>query len=90
MVTDAQVRLMRQKRMEGKTQESAAAAANMSARTAREWESGPLPSERKPTRHWRTRKDAFEEVWAKEVVPLLQEDTKGVLEGTTVLSWLRA
>ncbi len=76
--------------MEGKTQESAAAAANMSERTAREWESGPMPSERKPARHWRTRKDAFEEVWAKEVVPLLQVDTKGVLEGTTVLSWLRA
>ena len=90
MMTDAQVRLMRQKRMEGKTQETAAAAANMSERTAREWESGPMPSERKPARHWRTRKDAFEEVWAKEVVPLLQVDTKGVLEGTTVLSWLRA
>jgi len=29
MVTDAQVRVMRQKRMEGKTQESAAAAGGM-------------------------------------------------------------
>jgi len=81
MMTDAQVRLMRQKRMEGKTQESAAAAANMSERTAREWESGPMPSERKPARHWRTRKDAFEEVWAKEVVPLLQVDAKGCWRG---------
>jgi hypothetical protein len=85
MVTDAQVRVMRQKRMEGKTQESAAAAGDMSVRTAREWENGSLPSQSKPTRHWRTRGDPFETVWESEVVPLLNLDDKGVLEGTTVL-----
>ena len=35
MVTDEQVRLLRQKRMNGKSQEAAAAAAGMSVRTAR-------------------------------------------------------
>jgi hypothetical protein len=35
MVTDAQVRRLRQKRMEGKTQAAAAAASGMSVRTAR-------------------------------------------------------
>jgi hypothetical protein len=89
MVTDAQVRVMRQKRMDGKTQEAAAAAGDMSVRTAREWETGVMPSQSKPTRHWRTRGDPFETVWESEVVPLLTLDDKGVLEGTTVLEWLR-
>ncbi len=38
MITDRQVRLMRQKRMEGKTQEAAAAKAGMSVRSARKWQ----------------------------------------------------
>ena len=50
MVTDEQVRLLRQKRMKGKSQESAAAASGMSVRTARKWESGALPSTSKRTR----------------------------------------
>jgi len=49
VVRDEQVRLLRQKRLEGKTQEAAAAAAGMSVRTAREWERGPLPSEERTT-----------------------------------------
>ena len=47
MITDRQVRLMRQKRMEGKTQEAAAAKAGMSVRSARKWQNGPLPSQAK-------------------------------------------
>ena len=39
MITDRQVRLMRQKRMESKTQETAAAQAGMSVRSARKWQS---------------------------------------------------
>jgi hypothetical protein len=38
MVTDAQVRVLRRKRMEGKTQETAAAAAGMSVRSASKWD----------------------------------------------------
>ncbi|MFN7955441.1 MAG: IS21 family transposase [bacterium] len=88
MVTDAQVRLLRQKRMDGKTQEAAAAAAGMSVRTAREWERGPLPSEARQPRLWRTRSDPFESVWASEIVPLLQTDEAGVLQATTIFDWL--
>src|SRR3989442_15067535 len=85
MVSDAQVRLLRQKRMERKTQEAAAAAAGMSVRTARTWARGPLPSAGKTPRSWRTRPDPFSGVWEQEIVPLLTADDAGVLEATTVL-----
>jgi transposase len=89
MVTDAQVRLMRQKRMDGKTQAAAAAASSMSLRTAREWDSGPAPSTTKQLRDWRTRPDPFAAVWQTDVEPLLRSDTKGVLEAKLVLELLR-
>lgn len=90
MVTDEQVRLLWGKRMEGKTQESAAAIAGMSVRSARKWETGPLPSEvRAERRTWRTRSDPFAEVWESEVVPLLEADEEGVLEAKTILAELR-
>jgi hypothetical protein len=88
MVTDAQVRLLRQKRMEGKTQEAAAAAAGLSVRTARTWERGALPSQRRQERTWRTRLDPFEEVWEADVVRLLERDVRGALEATTILELL--
>jgi hypothetical protein len=54
----------------------------MSVRTARSWEHGPLPSETRQSRSWRTRRDPFVEVWASEVEPLLVRDREGVLEAT--------
>jgi hypothetical protein len=51
MVTDEQVRLLRQKQMiEGKKQETAAASAGMSVRSARKWQRGSLPSTSRPQR----------------------------------------
>jgi len=88
VVSDAQVRLLRQKRMEGKSQEAAAAAADMSVGTARRWERGPLPSQSQQSRDWRTRPDPFEGVWDEKLVPLLERDTKRVLQATTLLDWL--
>ena len=88
MVTDAQVRLLRQKLMEKKTQEAAAAAAGMSVRTARTWQSGALPSEMEKPRSWRTRVDPFACEWETEIVPLLRADTSGVLQATTLLDVL--
>lgn len=88
MVTDAQVKLLRQKMIEGKSQESAAAAAGVSVRTAREWQTGPLPSQTKKPRDWRTRPDAFAEVWEQRVVPWLVGDEGGVLEATTIIAQL--
>jgi hypothetical protein len=89
MVTDAQVRVLRRKRMEGKTQEGAAAAAGMSVRAARTWEHGPLPSQTTGPRSWRTRSDPFAAVWETEVLPLLEADADGGLEATTIFDALR-
>ena len=66
--------------MEGKTQETAAAMAGMSVRSARQWQTGPLPSESKPERRWRTRADPFEGVWEEEIEPLLRGDLAGKLK----------
>ena len=88
MVTDEQVKLMRQKRMEGKTQETAAAVAGMSVRTARNWETGLLPSQTKETRPWRTRSDPFEEVWDSEIIPLLKADEEGKLQTKAIFAEL--
>jgi hypothetical protein len=89
MVTDAQVRLLRQKIMQGKTQQAAAAAAGMSARSARTWKEGPVPSQSKQSRTWRTRIDPFDETWDRDVVPLLEADEEGKLQATTLLEELR-
>jgi len=97
VVTDEQVKLFRKKRMKGKNQEQAAAAAGLAVRTARRWETGPLPSETKESRSWRTRPDPFAEVWESEVVPLLERDRQEQeqsgrstsLQAKTVLGELR-
>ena len=77
MITDRQVRLLRQKRMEGKTQETAAVKAGMSVRSARKWQSGPLPSATKPEHRWGTRPDPFDGAWEDEIEPLLRNDPTG-------------
>lgn len=88
MVTDRQVRLLRKKRMEGKTLEAAATAAGMSERAARKWQKGPLPSASKSERTWRTRVDPFVNVWATDVEPLLIADKDGGLEVKTIFEEL--
>src|SRR6266851_10390784 len=88
MVREAQVGVLRRKRMEGKTQETAAAAAGMSERSARKWERGLYPSQRSKPHTWRTRGDPFAEVFEGEVAPLLAADRNGVLEATTILAEL--
>ena len=89
MVTDEQVRLMRQACMDGKNQETAAARAGMSVRTARKWKKGSLPSEAKRPRTWRTREDPFKEVWDTEIVAWLKADTEGKLMSTTIIEELQ-
>ena len=73
--------------MDGKTQEVAAAASGMSLRTAREWETGPVPSATKQPRDWRTRPDPFGAVWKTDVEPLLQRDLKGTGVRTTLATF---
>lgn len=90
MVTDEQVKLYRKKRMEGKNQETAAAAAGMSERSGRNWEHGELPSQRRgKPRTWRTRVDPFVDVWETDVVPLLKLDAGRKLQAKTVLKELQ-
>jgi hypothetical protein len=60
----------------------------MSIRTAREWDTGPVPSVTKHLRDWRTRPDPFSSGWSTEIEPLLQRDHKGVLEAKWVLAEL--
>ena len=60
----------------------------MSVRTARTWQRGRLPSEKKGKRRWRTRPDPFAGVWIEEVEPLLRSDVEGALKATTILEWL--
>jgi hypothetical protein len=88
MVTDAQVRVLRRKLMEGKTQEAAAAGAGMSVRSARRWHKGPYPSQAHKPHGWRTRPDPFGAVFESEVVPLLAADEKRLLEARTILGEL--
>ena len=88
MVTDQQVALLRQRQMEGKKQQTAAAMAGMSERSARKWQCGPLPSETKQERRWRTRPDPFDGVWEEEILPLLQGEAAGRLRATTIIEWL--
>ncbi len=88
MITDEQARLLRQARMGGKNQDTAAAMAGMSLRTARKWETGPLPSQTKMDRDWRTRPDPFAEVWETQIEPLLRSDPDGSLQATTIIAEL--
>jgi hypothetical protein len=63
--THAQVRIIMKERQKGRTQEQAAAKANLhSTRTVRKYERlGKLPGELKQPRVYRTRKDPFEAHW---------------------------
>ncbi len=88
MHTDAQVGLLRRKMAEGKTQEAAAAAADMSVRSARDWKEGPLPTQTKRPRWWRTRGDPFKDVWTPKILPMLLSDEEGVLQANTILDAL--
>ena len=74
--------------MEGKTQQTAAAMAGMSERSARKWQCGPLPSETKTGPRWRTRPDPFDGVWEEEILPLLQGEAAARLRATTIIDWL--
>jgi hypothetical protein len=71
--TDQQVRLMNQELSKHGKQSVAAAKAGVCRQTAAKYQrSGKLPSEHQEVRDWRTREDAFAEVWP-EVEAWLRE-----------------
>jgi hypothetical protein len=87
MVTDRQVQRLRRALLLGKTLSQAADKANMDEKTARKYRQlGRLPSEVSPERTWRTREDAFAEVWP-EVFEQLQEAPG--LEAKTLFEWVQ-
>ena len=85
--TDAQVRIIMREREKGRTQEQAAASANLSSRkTAARYERlGQLPSALKRPRTYRTRADAFAEEW-----PVVEEMLVAApeLEAKALFEWL--
>ena len=71
---------------EEQTLATAAAKAGMDEKTARKYrDRGKLPSQIRPERTWRTRKDAFEEVWPG-VLEILERDA--AIEAKTVFDYL--
>lgn len=90
MITDHEFRKLRQLRVAGKSQELAAALVGVSEKTVRKWErSTLLPSQTVKPRHWRTRKDPFEDVWETIIVPYLRKDKEEILEATTLFDFLQ-
>lgn len=85
--TDAQVRIMMREREKGRTQEQAAARANLRSRkTAAKYERlGQLPSTLKRSRTYRTRVDPFAKDW-----PVVEEMLIAApeLEANALFEWL--
>lgn len=87
MITDRQVRSLMVHRQRLRTARAAADAAGMDEKTARKYvRLDRLPSEVRQPHGWRTRADAFEEVWA-EVRAFLEENPR--LEAKTLFEYLQ-
>ena len=70
-ITDLQV--SKYKDLRGKHgQEAAAAKTGISVASARRLDTAVVLPSQRPPRHWRTRADPLGEVWAAEVVPMLE------------------
>jgi hypothetical protein len=74
-------------RKQGRTQGQASAKAGVSERSARRIEDGRISVLGNNERHWRTRTDAFAEVWDSEVVALLEKQPR--LDATTLFEELQ-
>ena len=67
--------------MEGKTQETAAAKAGMSVRSARKWPERPIARRRRNRSiGGALTPDPFDGVWEDEIEPLLRNDPTGKLK----------
>jgi hypothetical protein len=87
LVTDAQVKEVRQNLNQGASLSMAAMKGGMDRKTARKYRDlGELPSEAKTAHTWRTRPDPLGQVW-----PALQEllEREPTLQAKTLLEWLQ-
>ena len=73
--------------MEGKTQETAAAMAGMSVRSARKWQ-GPVAVDNETGAPLAHPARSLHGVWEEEIEPLLRGDPAGKLKATTIIEWL--
>jgi len=71
-ITDNQVAIYMENKKNGHTQKIAAAKAGFSERSAKSIDGKKHWTQKDRGRSWRTHKDAFVEVWTKEVVPMLE------------------
>ena len=87
IISDQQVRRLRKLMQRHKRLNVSAAGAGMDEKTARKYlRAGKLPSEMPVEHTWRTREDAFEQVWGEAKVFL--EGNEG-LEAKTIFDYLR-
>lgn len=89
MVSDKQVQKYRDGLSKGQPKGAAALTAGMDPKTARKWETGPMPSDPRLPRTWKTRVSGLEPLWDSQVVPLLRRDTEDLLQATTILEHLK-
>jgi len=83
-ITQQQVNIYMSQRQRNCSQELSAAKSGISIRSGRRIEKGEIPIQ--TTRHWKTRKDPFEWVWATELEPLLSLDAE--ITGMTLWEYL--
>ncbi len=83
-INQVQIKVYKEARKAGRTQKTAAAMAGISERSGRRIERGELP---RPRRYWRTHPDAFTDVWAGEIEPLLERDS--TLKATVLFRMLQ-
>jgi hypothetical protein len=84
-VTDAQVKELRRLLRQGASLKKAARKADMDRKSGRKYQEGPLPSERREPRKWRTRPDPLAGVWP-ELEEMLRREPG--LQAVTLLGWL--
>ena len=85
-ITNHQIRLFMQSKQHGKKIKVAAAQAGFSERSAYRIQN-PERNLKAEKRQWKTRQDPFEDVWEKDLVPLLEAEPK--LEARTLLEELQ-
>jgi hypothetical protein len=85
-ITNRQVNIYMQKRKSGNIQLLAAAKSGFSERSGRTIDKGRHWTQKADRKRWRTRKDVFEGVWEKDIIPMLNN---GIYAATFILNVLQ-
>jgi len=87
-ITNKQVKIYMQSRVQGHTQEVSAAKSDISVKSGRAIEQGKRKSPKNKERRWRTRKDPLATVWESELAPMLERTPD--LQAITLLEYLQS